>query len=242
MNLWSGTSGYSYKEWKGSFYPADLPAAKMLDYYAKHLTAVEIDNTFYRLPRASVLAGWAEQVPERFRFTLKASRRITHFKRLKETDDETGYLIRTAASLGEKLGAILFQLPPNLSKDIGRLERFLTLLDGGTRAAIEFRHVSWFDEEVFDLLRSHGLPLCVVDSDEELAVPFVSTAPWGYIRLRRAAYTEADLDAWLARIASQGWSEAYVFFKHEDGGVGAGLAAQLMRRAVSDHASSGTPA
>lgn len=233
MDLWVGTSGYSYKEWKGTFYPSDLPASRTLGYYGERLTAVEIDNTFYRLPRASVLENWAAQVPEHFRFTLKASRRITHFKRLKGTEDETAYLLRTAASLGEKLGAILFQLPPNLSKDLDRLSRFLDLLDGSARAAIEFRHPTWFEDDVMEQIRSRGLALCVVDSDDQPATSLASTADWGYLRLRRSGYAEPDLDAWHERVAAQPWREAFVFFKHEDAGVGPRLAGDFIERTRS---------
>ncbi|MDM7916741.1 MAG: DUF72 domain-containing protein [Candidatus Eisenbacteria bacterium] len=233
MDLWVGTSGYGYKEWKGSFYPGDLPAAKMLRYFGERLPAVEIDNTFYRLPRRSVLEAWAQEVPDRFRFTLKASRRITHFKRLKGAQDETDYLLATAACLGEKLGAILFQLPPNLPKDRERLESFLDHL--ATRAtpappvAFEFRHASWFEPDVLDLLSSHGVSLCFVDGGEEgLEIPFTATSTWGYLRLRRPDYDERDLEAWCERIATQAWNQAFVFFKHEEAGAGPALAARLL--------------
>ncbi len=230
MDLWVGTSGFGYKEWNGTFYPAGTKPARMLGYYSQRLTAVEIDNTFYRMPKRNVLEGWAAQVPDSFRFTLKASRRITHFKRLNSVEDETGYLLNTAGALGAKLGAVLFQLPPNFPKDTDRLEHFLDLLGPRSRAAVEFRHPSWFTEEVYELLRSRGIPLCVVDSEEE-RVPFVSTAWWGYLRLRRAEYTEPDLETWFGRINGQGWKEAFVFFKHEEAGVGPDLAARFLSRA-----------
>lgn len=236
MELWVGTSGFSYKEWVGSFYPPKTRGGEMLRFYAGRLRAVEIDNTFYRMPRASVLESWTEQVPEEFRFTVKASRRITHFKRLKGTEDETGYLIRTAASLGSRLGAILFQLPPNLPKDLERLRSFLDLVKE-TPAALEFRHASWFEEDVLELLRERGVPLCVVDSEDGPPVPFVSTAAWGYLRLRRPAYSEEDLAAWYERVEAQGWREAFVFFKHEDAGVGPELAKQFLVQARSGRAS-----
>ena len=185
MRFSVGTSGYSYKEWKGHFYPEDLAADQMLRFYATKLPAVEINNTFYRLPKASVLENWAEQVPGDFRFALKASRRITHLKRLKEADEETDYLLRTVQTLGDRLGVILFQLPPYLKKDLPRLQQFLELLDDTTRAAFEFRDESWFDDEVFDALRQHGCALCLSDVDDEPAPELVSTAGWGYFRLRR---------------------------------------------------------
>ena len=239
MDLWVGTSGFSYKEWVGGLYPAGIRPAEMLRYYGERLTAVEIDNTFYRLPKRSVLEGWAVEVPDPFRFTLKASRRITHFKRLKGTEDETSYLVQTAAALEGKLGAILFQLPPNLPKDRERLERFLDLLPG-VRAVLEFRHASWFDEEIFTLLRSREIPLCIVDWEEEPVIPFVATAPFGYLRLRRPGYDEADLDAWFKQVTDQSWNEAFVF-KHEDAGIGPDLAARFIGRAAAGRAGIGDP-
>jgi uncharacterized protein YecE (DUF72 family) len=228
VQLFVGTSGYAYKEWKGHFYPEKLPDKEMLSYYGSRLTAVEINNTFYRMPKESLLKGWAEQVPEQFRFSIKASQKITHFKRLKDAGDETEYLLRTVRVLGQRLGVVLFQLPPNLKKDIERLSSFLKLLHAETPSAFEFRHPSWFDEETFDLLRSYGCALCIADVDEELEIPFVSTAPWGYLRLRRPEYLPADLRAWMKRIESEDWSRAFVFFKHEDEGTGPKLAAKFI--------------
>ncbi len=230
MELRVGTSGFSYKEWRGRFYPERLPAADMLRCYAERLPTVEVNNTFYRLPRASVLQGWAAQVPEHFRFALKASRRITHFRRLRDAGDETAYLLRTVAPLGARLGAILFQLPPNLPKDLPRLEAFLALLPEGTRAAFEFRHASWLDDEVFERLRARGTALCVADrgDDGEPETPVVATAPFGYLRLRREGYSEADLAEWAARIAAQPWQEAFAYFTHEL--EGPALAASLTER------------
>lgn len=226
MRVLAGTSGYSYKEWKGSFYPEDLPAGEMLRYYSARLAAVEINNTFYRMPSAKLLAGWAEQVPERFRFALKASQQITHRLRLKEAADPVGYFFRVAATLGDRLGPVLFQLPPNLKKDLPRLTDFLSLLPAGSRAAFEFRHVSWFEADVLEALRSCGAALCVAE-DEDLATPLEATAPWGYLRLRRQDYGPADVAAWAERLGKQPWSEVYVFFKHEEGGAGPRLAGQL---------------
>jgi uncharacterized protein YecE (DUF72 family) len=254
MDLWVGTSGYSYKEWKGSFYPEKIGADEMLRFYGERLPAVEIDNTFYRLPKASVLSSWAEQVPEDFRFTLKASRRITHFKRLKGTESEVEYLVRTAAVLGPRLGTILYQLPPNLPKDLPRLEAFLGLLaQNPAPATFEFRHPSWFTEEVTSLLRARGCALCLADFEEEerrkatgesgeeeqddapanerLPGEIVPTADWGYLRLRRGDYTDADLSTWLTRVRSQPWQSAFVFFKHEEAGIGAKLASRFVELA-----------
>jgi uncharacterized protein YecE (DUF72 family) len=229
MQLYVGTSGYSYKEWKGNFYPEDLSDKEMLRYYATKLPTVEINNTFYRLPKESVLKSWADQVPAGFRFSIKASQRITHIKRLKDALDETEYLIRTARALGERLGVILFQLPPNLKKDVPRFEQFLKQMPSDVRAAFEFRHASWFDEEVFSLLRSHRCALCIADADDELEIPFVSTADWGYLRLRREEYTAPSLKSWMKNIQGQEWRDAFVFFKHEDEGTGPKLAAQFLK-------------
>jgi len=228
MRLCVGTSGYSYKEWKGNFYPEKLPAKEMLRYYAERLPAVEINNTFYRLPKTSVLESWAEQVPDVFRFALKASRRITHFKRLKDTGDETEYLLRTATTLGKRLGVILFQLPPNLHKDLTRLERFLDLMSDETHAAFEFRHPSWSDEDVFARLRARDCALCISDTDEESEKRLVSTARWGYLRLRRQDYSDTDLVDWMKLVRAQNWEKAFVFFKHEDEGVGPKLARRFL--------------
>ena len=226
MRLLVGTSGFSYKEWKGSFYPEDLPASGMLRYYAERLSAVEINNTFYRMPRAEMLADWARQVPEGFVFVLKASQRITHQKRLKEAGDSVDYFFRTAATLGTRLGPTLFQLPPNLKKDLPRLEAFLAVLPEGTRAAFEFRHASWFEDDVYTALSSRGAALCIAE-DEELATPLVATAGWGYARLRRQDYVSEDLARRAAEYRRQSWSELYAFFKHEDAGSGPRLAAEF---------------
>ena len=231
MQVLVGTSGYSYKEWKGSFYPQDLKEADMLRFYAERFGTVEINNTFYRMPGRDTVARWAEQTPPSFTFVLKASRRITHEKRLSgDTADAVNYLFQTAAALGPKLGPVLFQLPPFLKKDALRLKSFLSLLPEGKPAAFEFRHPSWFDEEVYGILRSGAAALCSADTDEsgEAGAPLVPTAGWGYLRLRRADYGEADLRAWADRIRSQPWDRAFVFFKHEDAGKGPELAARLV--------------
>ncbi len=228
MTLYVGTSGYSYKEWKGSFYPEDLPAKKMLSYYASRLPAVEINNTFYRLPQKSVLENWKEQVPEEFRFSVKASQRITHFKRLKDAESDTLYLIETAKALEDRLGVVLFQLPPNMKKDLPRLKGFLDCLPGGTRASFEFRHQTWFDDDVLELLRGVNQALVVSDTDDLPVNHVDKTADWGYLRLRRVNYDEENLAMWLTRIREQNWKDAFVFFKHEDEGTGPKLAAQFL--------------
>jgi uncharacterized protein YecE (DUF72 family) len=225
MQLCVGTSGFSYKEWKGPFYPGDLPANRMLRYYAERLSSVEINNTFYRMPRASVLEGWAGQVPASFRFAIKASRRITHIKRLSQAGEETDYLLGRLEALGDRLGAVLFQLPPNLKCDPARLEDFLAHLAGRVPAAFEFRHPSWHEaDEVPDLLRAHGAALCCAD-DEEQEGWLVATAPFAYLRLRRPGYAPAELARWAARLGETPCERAFVFFKHEDAGAGPRLAA-----------------
>lgn len=228
MRALPGTSGFSYKAWKGSFYPEDLPDSEMLRYYSTRLPAVEINNTFYRMPRASLLESWAEQVPDGFTFALKATQQITHRKRLKDAQEAVSFFLQVATTLGDRLGPVLFQLPPNLKKDLPRLTDFLALLPPSSRSAFEFRHESWFDDEVFRALSSAGAALCWAE-DEDLATPNESTAGWGYLRLRRPDYSGADLAAWAERIRAQPWSEAYVFFKHEEEGTGPRLAGELRR-------------
>jgi uncharacterized protein YecE (DUF72 family) len=228
MELFAGTSGFAYREWIGPFYPERLPAAEMLRYYAGKLPSVEINNTFYRLPKPSLLEAWAAQVPEGFRFALKASQRITHRKRLRDVAEETDYLLRTSAALGPRLGPILFQCPPNLALDLERLDRFLDLLPPGTRAALEFRHPSWRDPAVAERLRSRDVALVSVDAEDAPARVEPATASFGYLRLRRPGYERAELAAWASRIATAGWSQAFVFFKHEDAGAGPRLAEEFL--------------
>jgi uncharacterized protein YecE (DUF72 family) len=226
MRLLTGTSGYSYKEWKGSFYPDDLPAAKMLPFYAEHFRTVEINNTFYRMPKADTIRTWGAQVPDGFTFAIKASRRITHNARLRNAGDSLMFLCEQAAALGDKLGPLLFQLPPNLKVDVDRLREFLALMPANRRAAFEFRHPSWHDEPVFAALRDHNAALVTADTeaDDRDAAQIVATADWGYLRLRRCDYTDDHLADWARRIAAQPWTDAYVYFKHEDEGTGPALA------------------
>ena len=230
MQVLVGTSGYSYKEWKGTFYPEDLKAPDMLHHYAERLATVEINNTFYRMPTASLLEHWAEQVPEGFTFVLKGSQRITHMKRLKDVADPVEYFFRTTATLGPKLGPVFFQLPPNFRKDLLRLREFLALLPADRPVAFEFRHESWFDEEVYAALREKGVALCAADTDDsgEEGAPIVPTASWGYLRLRRAEYDDAALQGWIDRVQAQPWERAFVFFKHEDAGKGPAMAARFV--------------
>lgn len=235
MNLLVGTSGYSYKEWKGSFYPEKIAAKEMLSYYAARLQAVELNNTFYRLPQPSMIESWREQVPENFRFSVKAPQRITHFKRLKEVAAETKYMLDIVSGLEERLGVILFQLPPNMKKDLERLENFLKILPAETPATFEFRHPTWFDDEVLQLLRHYNRALCVADTDDLPANNIEATADWGYLRLRRVNYSKADLGKWMKEIGKQNWKDIYVFFKHEDEGTGPKLAAQFLKLAGRPH-------
>lgn len=231
MNLYVGTSGYSYKEWKGPFYPADLSPKRMLAFYAEHFRTVEINSTFYRMPKAAVLQAWAADVPADFQFVLKTPQRITHIQRLRDAGDALAYLLDVAETLGGRLGPLLVQLPPNLQKDVERLRQFLALLPPPRRAAFEFRHPSWFDEEIFALLRERQVSLCIAEDEKGVAAPFVSTADWGYLRLRRPDYTDADLQAWVERIRRQNWRDAYVFFKHEDAGLGPKFAKRFLELA-----------
>ena len=223
MQLFAGTSGYSYKEWKGPFYPDKLPADQMLRFYAERLRTVEINNTFYRMPAESVLWQWSEEVPADFAFSLKAPQRISHHKRLREAESDIDEFLRRAAVLGAKLAQILIQLPPQLRKDLPRLEAFLAQLPEHPRVAFEFRHASWQDEEVYQALRSRGAMLCIADTDEG-ETPLVVTADRGYLRLRREQYSDDDLRGWAQRIAAQPWTHAFVYFKHEDAGLGAKFA------------------
>jgi uncharacterized protein YecE (DUF72 family) len=225
-----GTSGFSYPAWRGSFYPEELPPRDMLAFYARALGTVEINHTFRRLPTPALLAGWARQTPPGFRFALKAPQRITHVLRLRDTDETTARFCTAAGGLGPKLGPLLFQLPPYLRADAPRLADFLAGLPPGLEPTFEFRHESWFTDDVFELLAAHRAALCIADSDD-LATPPVATAPFGYLRLRRTDYGEADLVRWAARIGeTTQWKRVYVYFKHEDAARGPALARALRAR------------
>jgi uncharacterized protein YecE (DUF72 family) len=215
MRLFVGTSGFSYPEWRGGFYPADLGEDKMLRYYAERLPSVELNNTFYRMPRAELIERWRAEVPEDFCFAIKAPRRITHIARLKNTSEEVAYLDRVIGTLGPRLGPILFQLPPFLKKDAALLQAFLAELPKSMKPAFEFRHVSWFDEETYAILRAGGAALVGGDVDEGPSPPLVATADFGYLRLRAASYDAEGLAEWSRRIAEQPWQAAYVYLKHE---------------------------
>jgi uncharacterized protein YecE (DUF72 family) len=231
MRFFVGTSGYSYKEWKGSFYPEKLAQREMLGYYAQRFCTVEMNNSFYRMPEASLVKSWAREVPAGFRFALKAPQTITHFKRLKDAEAVTKELLHTVSVLKRRRGPLLFQLPPNFKKDLPRLEAFLRLLRKRKSIAFEFRHASWFDNEVFDCLRANSCALCIADSDDIPCADLVSTTDWGYVRLRRKRYTRKQLAEWVERLTSQNWDEAYVYFKHEDSGTGPRYAARFLELA-----------
>jgi uncharacterized protein YecE (DUF72 family) len=219
-----GTSGFSYPAWRGAFYPDKLPASGMLAFYAGVFRAVEINNTFYRMPSPALLAGWTEQTPAAFRFVLKAPQQITHRLRLKEAAEPAAEFVRRSAALGEKRGPLLFQLPPNLKADLGRLEGFLAALPDGVEPAFEFRHASWFQDDTWSVLRARSAALCVAQTDD-LDTPLVATAPFGYVRLRREAYTVEELAGWAARLRGvEGWRRVYVFLKHDEAGRAAELA------------------
>jgi uncharacterized protein YecE (DUF72 family) len=215
--LLAGASGYSFKEWKGAFYPEKMKPEEMLAYYAARLPTVEINNTFYRMPKTTVLENWAGTVPESFRFAIKASRRITHMSRIKaeSSAEPVGFLYKNLAALGPKLGAVLFQLPPNLKKDLPRLTEFLSLLPDKHRAAFEFRNDTWFADDVYDALKSAGAALCLSEREDNSPPPLVETAPWGYVRLRLETYSDHDLQQWAERLAARAWRETYVYFMHE---------------------------
>jgi uncharacterized protein YecE (DUF72 family) len=225
MQVLAGTSGFSYAEWKGSFYPEDLDASEMLAYYATRLPSVEINNTFYRMPKADLVSAWGSRVADGFRFAIKAPRRITHMQKLRNAEDSIEYLVKATAGLGQKLGTVLFQLPPFLKKDVPLLTEFLLKLPKGLASAFEFRHPTWYSDDVYDALRAHDAALCTGDAEKsERSPPWVSTASFGYLRLRADDYDDAGLDAWAERIRSQPWSHVYAYLKHEVKGPALALA------------------
>jgi len=215
--LLAGASGYAFKEWKGTFYPEKIKPEEMLAYYAQRLPTVEINNTFYRMPGVDMLKTWAAATPPAFRFAIKASRRITHIARLKPeaAADSVAFLYRNLAALGDKRGPVLFQLPPNLKKDLPRLEMFLGLLPRDHRAAFEFRNETWFSEDVYEALKASGASLCLSEREDNAPPPLVETAPWGYVRLRLETYSDDDLQAWARRLQGTSWRPVHVYFMHE---------------------------
>ena len=229
MAIRAGTSGWSFKEWKGSFYPKGLPDDEMLGFYSGKFPTVEINNTFYRMPKETVLLDWASKVPVEFRFAIKASQRITHHGRLNDVASEVEYFTRITSVLGDRRGPTLFQLPPNLKKDLPRLTAFLDILPRGWRSTFEFRHSSWFDDDVYAALGAKDAALCIADHDD-FETPLVKTASWGYARLHRLTYDDAALAAWRERLEGLGADELYVFFKHDEtAGSGPGAAEAFTR-------------
>ena len=222
-----GTSGYNYPEWRGSFYPAGMRPAAMLPYYAERFATVEINATFYRMPVAATLEGWAAATPAHFVFTLKAPQRITHMRRLKDVDEPLRVFCDTARVLAAKLGPLFFQLPPNFKKDTDRLRDLLVQVPPDLRCAFEFRHASWFADDVYEALRGRDAALCVAHT-EEGRTPDETTASWGYYRLRNVDYPDAELATWAAALTRPGRREVFCYFKHEDTGPGPALARRLL--------------
>jgi uncharacterized protein YecE (DUF72 family) len=231
MDFYVGTSGYSYPTWKGSFYPKKLPAKQMLSHYSQTFRTVEINYTFSRVPSVRVVETWAGAVPAAFRFVLKAPGQITHRKRLKDAGESLSNFLEIAGKLKKRLGPLFFQLPPNFKKDAAHLRAFLDLLPRGRRVAFEFRHPSWFDNEVFGLLRKRRVALCIADADDTLEVPFVATTDWGYLRLRRPEYDDKALRKLVKQVRRQTWRDAFVFFKHDDAGKGPAMAQRFVELA-----------
>jgi len=227
--IWVGTSGYNYPEWRGTFYPDKLAAAKMLPYYAERFPTVEINYTFYRTPNEKILEGWNAATPERFKLTLKAPKRITHDARLRDCADRVRQFLETASILGPKLGALLFQLPPNLKKDVALLDAFLGTFPPRVCAVFEFRHASLLDDVVYSCLRAPYLALCIADS-EKLSTPVEMTADYAYFRLRDEGYTLDDITRWAAVIREKhsACSEVFVYFKHEESGKGPEFGRRLL--------------
>jgi uncharacterized protein YecE (DUF72 family) len=215
--LLAGASGYSFKEWKGSFYPADIKPDGMLAYYSERLPTVEINNSFYQMPKVTVLENWARSTPTPFRFAIKAPRRITHEARIKADDaaDSVAFLYKNLDALGAKRGPVLFQLPPFLKKDLPRLSEFLNVLPAGHTAAFEFRNDSWFADDVYDALRGAGAALCLSERQDNAPPPLVETAPWGYVRLRLENYSDRELQQWADRLRATAWGDIHAYFMHE---------------------------
>ncbi len=228
MKLWIGTSGFQYAEWKGNFYPEDLPAAKMLPFYAERFSTTEINYTFHRIPSPKTIENWKTLTPENFRFGLKAPQKITHWSKLRDCTDTLEYFCKVISGLGERLGPVLVQLPPNFKKDADVLSSFLRELPA-MLVAFEFRHESWFDDEIFGILKSRNAALCIADT-ETIATPKTITADYGYLRLRREDYGTIDIEHWVRFIREQetNWRDAFVYFKHEESGIGPKLATQMM--------------
>jgi uncharacterized protein YecE (DUF72 family) len=229
MKFWIGTSGFQYAEWKGNFYPEDLPAAKMLPFYAEHFSTTEINYTFHRIPAPKTIENWNKLTSAGFRFGLKAPQKITHWSKLRDCGDTLRYFHDVTSGLDEKLGPVLFQLPPNFKKDTFVLADFVNSLPPGMHAAFEFRHESWFGDDVWEIFKPHNVALCIAET-EHFATPKVATADWGYLRLRREDYAKIDIERWaeFVREQKERWSDAYIYFKHEEAGIGPKLAKAMM--------------
>ena len=228
MSLYVGTSCYSHDPWKGKFYPPKFPNDQMLGFYGVRFRAVEINNTFYHLPTLASVKSWTKNVSGDFRFALKAPQEVTHRLRLQNADEVVAQFLEVAKVLGRRLGPLLFQLPPNFKKDLPRLSAFLKVLPRRRRIAFEFRHASWFDDEVLALLRARRVALCIADDDNDLSVPFAATTDWGYLRLRRVDYGDWELTQWVKRVRAQDWRTAFIFFKHDDQANGPRLAQRFL--------------
>lgn len=229
MELWIGTSGFQYAEWKGTFYPEKMPAGKMLPFYAERFSTTEINYTFHRIPSGKTIEGWFKATPERFKFALKAPQKVTHFARLRNCADTMRFFHQVVLDLETKLGPVLFQLPPTLKKDAALLSAFMAEVPEGMRAAFEFRDPSWFDDEVYGILKEKNIALCIAES-EKLSTPAVATADYGYLRLRREDYQKDDVARWSETVKAHeaAWSDAFIYFKHEESGIGPKLAAHMM--------------
>jgi uncharacterized protein YecE (DUF72 family) len=229
MNTWIGTSGFQYAEWKGNFYPEDLPTGKMLPFYTERFSTTEINYTFHRIPAPKTIDNWKAQTPEKFRFALKAPQKITHWAKLRDCKDTLEYFCKVVTALGQRLGPVLFQLPPTFRKDVDVLSSFLREFPQ-MRAAFEFRHRSWFDDEIFDLLKSRNIALCIAET-ADLATPQKITADYGYLRLRREDYEKSDIEHWadFVRAQDRNWNHAFVYFKHEESGIGPKLASEMTK-------------
>ena len=228
MNLYAGTSGYSYKEWKRSFYPEGIKPDKMLNFYSEKFSAVEINNTFYRLPKKSVFETWKKQVSKDFRFSIKAPQRITHIKKLKDVEENSKYFFDIIMSLEDKLGIVLFQFHPYFKKDLGLLQNFVSILPQNVTSAFEFRHESWFDDKTYSCLHEKNFPICISETDKNPDTALISTSSKGYLRLRKSDYSKNEIKKWFKKIIKQNWETAFIFFKHEDGAQGPKYARQLI--------------
>lgn len=229
MELWIGTSGFQYAEWKGTFYPEVMPSSKMLPYYAERFATTEINYSFHRIPSAKTMEAWWKATPPRFKFSLKAPQKVTHWAKLRNCGDTLRYFHQVICDLEKKLGCVLFQLPPTLKKDAGLLEAFLADVPEGMRAAIEFRDLGWFSDDIFALLKQKNVALCIADS-EKLATPEVATADYGYLRLRREDYRDGDIARWAEAVRKREdeWSDAFIYFKHEESGIGPKFATRMI--------------